>query len=211
MKIQPLLLNSADELFENIFQDISFFYKENKDVRNTVIEIDNSTYYYLMDSNKIECFYEMMNANEQKRIFGLPLNVVDSEIKFYKIKELLNSKDDNNSLKRKYMDFEKQEIRNCIYELQWEMDLEQFVKELQALQSDEFFKCYDSFVVVPETYSIPYSDYECSEFPTLKVYGVRLETDQEFEQRKKEFVNMELQEEEAELKLLKQLKEKYEK
>jgi len=38
------------------------------------------------------------------------------------------------------MDFEKQEIRNCIYELQWEMDLEQFVKELQALQSDEFFK-----------------------------------------------------------------------
>jgi hypothetical protein len=109
------------------------------------------------------------------------------------------------------MDFEKQEIRNCIYELQWEMDLEQFVKELQALQSDEFFKCYDSFVVVPETYGIPYSDYECSEFPTLKVYGIRLETDQEFEQRKKEFVNRELQKEEAELKLLKQLKEKYEK
>ena len=99
MKIQPLLLNNADELFENIFQDISFFYKENKDVRNTVIEIDNSTYYYLMDSNKIECFYEMMNANEQKRIFGLPVVVVDSEIKFYKIE------DDNNSLKREIYGF----------------------------------------------------------------------------------------------------------
>jgi len=99
MKTQHLLINSVDELFENIFQDISFFYKENKDVRNTVIEIDNSTYYYLMDSNKIECFYEMMNANEQKRIFGLPVVVVDSEIKFYKIE------DDNNSLKREIYGF----------------------------------------------------------------------------------------------------------
>lgn len=54
----------------------------------------------------------------------------------------------------------------------------------------------------------PYTEYDCS-YVTIEAYCNRIETDEEFEQRKKEVEAFKEQEKQRELKQLEELKKKY--